>query len=253
MAAVGGSVGGNKWRQSDTHAHPVLGLGFSAVYTLPMYFVVNYMPSNAKKKVYHFGWWQCGGHKAFLGGSRRHWRQCGRQGWAAVLAALQFEGGSMAAVSSVTWRQCDVGGGNLSKWRQLVGGSWKLNGNQCAVDPRRGNGVGKLDASQMATFEARFRAHHTIYESSQHIIFCQRHAMPLGWVPRTPIWVKDGKRQILTVADLPPSVAKPNKRNFDGTNGFVSGELEEEQEMPEAQDAEISTEANPTRHKYETQ
>ncbi|KAJ7483075.1 hypothetical protein B0H11DRAFT_1914809 [Mycena galericulata] len=105
----------------------------------------------------------------------------------------------------------------------------------------------------MATFEARFRADHTIYEPSQHIIFCQRHAMPLGWVPRTPIWVKDGKRQILTVADLPPSVVKPNKRNFDGTNGFVSGELEEEQEMPEAQDAEISTEANPTTHKYETQ
>ncbi|KAJ7473117.1 hypothetical protein B0H11DRAFT_2195725 [Mycena galericulata] len=44
-AAVGGSVGGNKWRQSGTYAHPVPGLGLSVIYTLPTYFVVNEMPS----------------------------------------------------------------------------------------------------------------------------------------------------------------------------------------------------------------
>ncbi|KAJ7752492.1 hypothetical protein DFH07DRAFT_774432 [Mycena maculata] len=54
--------------------------------------------------------------------------------------------------------------------------------------------------------------------------------MPPGWVPRTPIWVKDGKRLTLTVSDLPPSVARPNKRKFDGANGFDSGELENEQD-----------------------
>ncbi|KAJ7752493.1 hypothetical protein DFH07DRAFT_774433 [Mycena maculata] len=41
-------------------------------------------------------------------------RQYGRQ---SILRAAGW-----AAVSSVTWRQCDTGGGNLPKWRQFVGG-----------------------------------------------------------------------------------------------------------------------------------
>ncbi|KAJ7488718.1 hypothetical protein B0H11DRAFT_1912869 [Mycena galericulata] len=270
MAAVGGSVGGNKWWQSDTHAHPVLGLGFSAL-----------------AAVYLFGWRQCGGHKAFLGGSWRHWRQCGRQGWAAVLAALQFEGGSMAAVSSVTWRQCDVGGGNLPKWRQLVGGSdtlrLRLVGcnaakpadsvatmlhlttvSQCqirsksrqrvwfAVDPRRGNRVGKLDASQLATFEARFRADHTTNllstSFSANAMRCLRDGcrghqfgsrMASDRFSRLQIFHRAWQSRIKGILTAPTGLSRGSSS-------------EEEQETSEAQDAEISTEANPTTHKYET-
>ncbi|KAJ7460028.1 hypothetical protein B0H11DRAFT_1924077 [Mycena galericulata] len=171
MAAVGGSVGGNEWRHSDIYGHPVPGLGFSVIYIFPTYLVVNYTPNHAKKSrvdshiLVNFqlsgGSWR---QFTFLGGGNvadmklfwaavgaiggsvggRGGRQCRRH--SSLRAAVR------AAVSSVTWRQCDVGGGNFwglaAAWRQLWR-SWRQS--RTNVTHRSTNSVYLTGSSQTSS------------------------------------------------------------------------------------------------------
>ncbi|KAJ7477815.1 hypothetical protein B0H11DRAFT_1916988 [Mycena galericulata] len=115
MAAVGGSVGGNKWRQSDTYGHPVPRLGFSVIYTFPTYLAVNYTSSSRKKRRVH-------GH--ILVNFRLSWRQ---------LAAVYLLGGGNVADTKLFWAAVGVIGGSAGgsgrrqcgRHSRLEGGRWR--------------------------------------------------------------------------------------------------------------------------------
>ncbi|KAJ7504058.1 hypothetical protein B0H11DRAFT_1905939 [Mycena galericulata] len=99
-AAVGGSVGGNKWRQSGTYAHPVPGLGLSVIYTLPTWRQFTFLDGGnvADTKLF---WAAVGVTGGSAGGRVR--RQCRRH------SSLRAAG--VTSVAAI-----------LPKWRQLVGG-----------------------------------------------------------------------------------------------------------------------------------
>ncbi|KAJ7442916.1 hypothetical protein B0H11DRAFT_2251196 [Mycena galericulata] len=95
-----------------------------------------------------------------------------------------------------------------------------------SVDPRaRGKGA-KVDAAQLATFEAQFKNDHTVYFNTSDLTFYRRVGTSgQGTSPRN-IRIKYQDRSILSALDLPPKTATPDKRKFEGGDVFDSEDTE---------------------------
>ncbi|KAJ7510581.1 hypothetical protein B0H11DRAFT_2215341 [Mycena galericulata] len=95
-----------------------------------------------------------------------------------------------------------------------------------SVDPRaRGKGA-KVDAAQLATFEAQFKNDHTVYFNASDLTFYHRVGTSgSGTSPRN-IHIKHQDRSILSSLDLPPKTATLDKRKFEGGDVFDSEDTE---------------------------